>query len=419
MRREGEERPGLVPFERFFAVLGYVSFCCVLMFFLAEVASRVAVPVYRHFKLPYRHFRSRGGTLFTNAYIDGISASPAYDGYAWAEDFWKEQRARWEELRTSFYPYEPFRIWGTQLDRGKYINVDNTEMGAMRRTVNALQPGCDKQTGIKIWFFGASTSWGYGVPDFATIPSYLSPRLNAGSGSCVEVINLGVDGYNTNQEAIYLTQKLKAGWRPDVVIFYDGFDEAAIGSSEPGLPEAHWFYRDIKAKSESSILSWPDLVKRSYFLQAITYLKWRYQRRRAAIPSDQEWAVRARADMDNYESNRRLVALLCSEYGFDAYFFWQPCIMYGDKPLVPYEQAITEVPSVHADYAAIRAVYEEADRRSAASGKFIFLGRVFDGVKEPVYIDQVHLGPRGNEIIAGAIASAIQPSLIKRSSSGR
>ena len=50
-------------------------------------------------------------------------------------------------------------------------------------------------------------------------------------------------------------------------------------------------------------------------------------------------------------------------------------------------------------------VYREAERHAAAGGSFVFLGDVFNSTQEPIYVDEAHLGPRGNELIAQAIAS--------------
>jgi lysophospholipase L1-like esterase len=419
MRHEAEKKPGLVPFPRFFAVLGYGVFCCVVMFILAEAASRVVFPTYYHFMSPLlragphsenlmsqrRGAGILGGLFFGNAWLDMCSASPAYAGYSWAEDFWKEQRTRYEIETFHPAPYEAFRVWGTEESHGRYINVDKTEMGARRRTINPFQPGCDTRHAQKIWVFGASTTWGYGTPDLATIPSYLSKKLNAEGGNCAEVINLGVDGYNTNKELVYLIQQLKSGERPDTVIFYDGYADAYVGTLGPGIPSTHWDYDEIKAKQESGIWNWPNLVKRSYFLTFLNKLMSRSHPQ--GVHSDQDLAARVRATTDNYELNLHLARLLAKEYGFDAYFFWQPYVLYGKKPLVPFEQSMW-------DDKAIYAVYEEAGRRAAETGNFVFLGRIFDQVKAPIYIDSVHLGPLGNEIIAGTIASQIQAALMNR-----
>jgi lysophospholipase L1-like esterase len=413
----GEKKPGLVPFPRFFAVFGYAVFCCVALFILAEAASRVALPVYDHIKHPlvkagpqFKNLLSQrrgagkwGGWFFADQWVDVNSASPAYSGYAWAEDFWKEQRRLFESENSAPSPYEPFRVWGLKESHGKYFNVDKTGMGTLRRTANPVQPGCQGRPARKVWVFGGSTVYGYGVPDFATLPSYLSQKLNAGSGNCVEVFNLGVDGYNTNQEVVYLTQNLKAGGRPDAVVFYDGFNDAYVGAIEPGNPAAHWFYKEVRARQQNTVINWPTLFKKSYFLAIMGRLSARLHPR-PPVPSGQDSAARVRGTLDNYESNLRLARLLAGAYGFQVYFFWQPYVLYGNKPLVPFERSLDEDKEFY-------AVYKEADRRATATGNFIFLGRIFDQVKEPLYIDTVHLGPRGDEIVAGAVAAKIQPDL--------
>jgi hypothetical protein len=49
-----------------------------------------------------------------------------------------------------------------------------------------------------------------------------------------------------------------------------------------------------------------------------------------------------------------------------------------------------------------KAVYEAA--RARLSGRddegIYFLGDVFDEIDDPIYIDWMHIGPNGNEIIA-------------------
>jgi hypothetical protein len=56
------------------------------------------------------------------------------------------------------------------------------------------------------------------------------------------------------------------------------------------------------------------------------------------------------------------------------------------------------------------AVYEQAKRRLSGRERegIVFLGNVFDDVPEPLYIDYVHVGRRGNEIIAGEIVKSIR-----------
>ena len=355
MASHSGERPGLVPFQKFFAVLGYAVFCCLFIITLAEGASWIAWTFYRHFRSPLRHAgpesenlkKRRRGLKNHRSWLlgdpwDPGSASPAYDGYPRAEDFWEEERARFAREKDAVPPYEPFRLWGWVPWKGKFINTDETEMGVLRRTVNQFRPGCDHRVAKKIWFFGRSTAWGWSVPDSATIPSYLSEKLNAHANGCFEIVNLGMIGYVMNQETIYLIQELKAGRRPDVAIFYDGINDALVGAFAPALPETHYVYSETKSKWESGILSWPDLVERSYFLRIMTRLESRIRSHAQGDLSEQTWNTRARATLDNYESNVQLVQALAQAYGFEVRFFWQPVLLYGEKPQTPFERAQSE-----------------------------------------------------------------------------
>ena len=423
MNEVNGKRPGLVPFQKFFAILGYAVFSLVPILALLEGVSWFLWSVHQKWNTPLRRVGPHAENVLnmrrgvgTGKYmllwdpLAGPSASPAYEGYAWAEDFWREQRAR-DELETSPLPYEPFRIWGTPRSVAKYINVDATEMGAVRRTVNPLRPACKSRKALKVWFLGGSTAWGTGTPDFATIPSYLSARLNAGGDDrCVEVTNLGVDGYNTNQEIIYLIQQLQAGRRPEVVIFYDGINDAYAGAYWPGIPSTHEGYIEVKAKFESRIIDWPGLGARSYFLKVAHGALRRLKGTSVTGAQEQDLPALAKATMDNYEANLRLVECLAQAYGFKAHFFWQPTLLYGGKPQVPFEGAIRDTGQLQH---AVQAVYEEAERRAAASGKLILLSHLFDQIREPLYVDFFHLGPQGNEVVATAVANRLLPLLLK------
>jgi hypothetical protein len=92
------------------------------------------------------------------------------------------------------------------------------------------------------------------------------------------------------------------------------------------------------------------------------------------------------------------------------FFFWQPSLASGNKPLTPLEQQFQSDSSGSAQpnsLAILKAVNEEAARRSFPGGDFICLGEVFNSVQVPIYIDNLmHLGPRGNQIVAHAIAKS-------------
>ena len=110
--------------------------------------------------------------------------------------------------------------------------------------------------------------------------------------------------------------------------------------------------------------------------------------------SDGELAAKAQATLQNYETNMKLLHILATAYGFKTYFFWQPVLAFGAKPLAPFEQELAKARSEELGgrvHRGLKAVYQEAETRSAAFTSFVFLGHVFDEVGEPLYIDEFHL----------------------------
>lgn len=77
------------------------------------------------------------------------------------------------------------------------------------------------------WFFGGSTTFGFGVADRETIPAYLQSALGT------PVLNFGVRAYNSALETRLLAHYLRLGFVPSEVLFLDGINEAC----EPDLPQ--------------------------------------------------------------------------------------------------------------------------------------------------------------------------------------
>lgn len=194
MSRENKSSGGLVPFATFFGNLGYFIFCLVVIVALLEFIAFSFWSV--------RQFFLRGNFHETES-----AWSSSYDGQPWAQEFLQEQR----EGGNRPHEYVPFRIWGTMYQKGRYINVDKTDLGLLRKTINVVRKECQGKPVTKIWVFGGSTVYGIGAPDWGTLPSYLSAGLQGVSDDCVEVSNLGVAGYVTNQEVILLMEELKRG----------------------------------------------------------------------------------------------------------------------------------------------------------------------------------------------------------------
>ena len=74
----------------------------------------------------------------------------------------------------------------------------------------------------------------------------------ARSASTSNVRNLGRRGFVSTQEVIYLMRELQAGRRPDVVVFYNGVNDAAAVSLWPEFPGAHVSFDTVHDRFEAT-----------------------------------------------------------------------------------------------------------------------------------------------------------------------
>ena len=360
-------------------------------------------------------------TVFSlrNLLIDDVRrASGVYAGQPWAEAFLAETG----ELQSSRRQrYEPFAVWGNAEFHGTYINIDAGATGTWRRT-GAPCPQAQSGT-VRVWVLGGSVVLGLDTPDFATIPAYLSRALTT-PGRCIEVTNFGVVGHVINQHAIVMADLLKRGYRPDIVLVLAGANEIGVGIFAPGLAWTHGDFFEIKRRVEDAVPLGP-LLERSYGFTIARAVARRLAPDRVlglaagggTAPLDvSPTGVQAKVQqvLDNFEATVDLMGILSRAYGFRLRVFWQPILLVGRPHPDAFERALLENPafrfnvSVLDEFRVVVAVYQEAERR-ARHGRFVFLGRVFESIGEPVYSDGLHLGPRGNEVVAGAMAAALAP----------
>jgi len=225
------------------------------------------------------------------------------------------------------------------------------------------------------------------------------------------VRNFGVEGYVSNQELLQLSKHLKTNQPPDIVVFYDGVNDAAAAGASAGAPSAHFYLGTIKSRVEGTFSGRLDFVREAYTMQVLEALRGRsHSLRLSELPAGQ-MQQKATAVLDNFEANLRLAQAFAKTFDFELFWFWQPSLYYGHKTRVPFEEHVFEVNASDENKrwsAVIAKVYQEAERRATQNGDFIFLGSIFDYVTEPLYIDEAHLGPRGNELIAQYIARHLQ-----------
>lgn len=301
--------------------------------------------------------------------------------------------------------FEPYYHWKGNPSSGSMVNVDAE---GYRKTVKSPREGA-----ARVFCLGGSTMWGRGVPDQYTIPSMLQAYL----GDDYDLLNLGQMAFVAVQEQNLLLERLSFGDVPDIAIFYDGVNDGYAGAYSPAIPRDPQMVRMERQMGER----WEkggffDLLAFGFF--AKTNYRHIYDLREAEL---EEWGSRVSPDieenvrksLDAYEEFVRQVKGIAAVYDFEVFFFWQPNIFSLDKKLTPYELQILEATDdVLAE--SQHAVYREAKKRLVDSEEVVFLGDLFAGVEQPVYIDFCHVRPRGNR----KIVEAMLPSIQRRMKSG-
>jgi len=320
----------------------------------------------------------------------------AYGGAPWVVDYWREQRQTKEHwVPYSYFETEPFQ--------GRYINVG---ADGLRRTWNRAAGKDD----ARIYMFGGSATWGFGCRDEGTIPSALS-RLLAEAGLDVQVKNFGQNAHVSTQEVIVLLKALETEPAPDIVIFYDGYNDT--GSSLV-VGFAGQTYTEKDRAREFQILRRPrDLF--SALLGSSGLARWsRFIEPPLLFPApDPKRADQlAREVVQRYAANVRLVEETGRVVGFQPIFYWQPTVQdKGHKS--PFEQRLPERDKA-VDF--FKRVHRNlvAHETLAHDESFHDLTKLFAEEREPCYIDRVHLSEGANRKVASRMLVDVVPALRAR-----
>jgi hypothetical protein len=337
--------------------------------------------------------------------LENAQASAAlsvYKSQPWAATYWREEVAAFKVL------YEPYVLWRRAPYTGETIVIDDD---GLRRTTHS---DCSGQK-YTIWIFGGSTMWGAGSPDWLTIPSLLAEQYEK-NGMPVCVHNYGTSAWVSTQETIEFLQELKrASRRPDLVIFYDGINDAftLYQSGSIDVPQNNDRIRSKLESGDPMQTGWNHPRSNSmlqFFLDSKTFqaisrigTSLRLMRNGSRPAFDrQPGGDRIQAQFDvAYLKNLDLIAALGREYGFKYAFFWQPVMLASHKHLSNEEEII-----LHKTLATNDGMQEMFEKmyslaESEKRQNFFDIADVLDPREDTIYIDFAHLSPEGNRLVAG------------------
>lgn len=301
----------------------------------------------------------------------------------------------WQEFGSLSGVYFPYILWRRDTYAGETITVDNN----YRRIVPNTQ--CDEENPYTVYMFGGSTMWGTGAPDWGTIPAYLQTLLDEQLDTPVCIINYADTAYVSTQELLLLILELQSGQAPNLVIFYDGINDA-INSNIAQQPAIHARLDLIDSQLANDLPTFQSNTIRllSQFINIqnnTTNLATDYEIGFDASTLSEEIAL-------TYLSNYQTVQQLADLHDFDFAFFMQPLVFIGDKLLTEEEQLLmAELTRFGDTQNIVNDLYDYGEDFDRENTNLFSLSDIFDEETQVLYADFMHLVPEGNEIVAREI----------------
>lgn len=316
---------------------------------------------------------------------------------------------------------------------GRYFNVDRLQPTGLTYRRTSGSPASGNDTKI-VLVLGGSTVYCSEVPDQHTLPSELSRVLNKTDTSSYKVVNAGVTSANSLQEVERLALELERGFRPAIVLAYNGVNDALQGVYFGG-PDGVMFEhskRPAQISHENSLKNTikgflPEkLVVLIRKIRAIVTLKNIYgaikQRQTYDAPRQTPAHLGEPVKLNdlaahtaqNYSSNMHKVQELAGKYSFRFMVVLQPHIYsarYSNRTADLSNAGAAETRRLPQVQRAFDAAYPElrlAIQNLSSSGVEAFdLSDALANKTQEVFLDSHHINAVGNKQIAERLGQMI------------
>jgi hypothetical protein len=262
-----------------------------------------------------------------------------------------------------------------------------------------------------VWIFGGSTLQEHQTTDERSIANAIAETM-AAAGIRVRVENFGVPTFQSLLELIKfmtLAARAPADRLPDVVVFYDGYNDAnhgfyfGAGNIQNDLSAK--LAALVEQKSGTLFLYGASLglADHSAFWRA--HVHRRLERALFRDPDPQPDEANLRRAIEIYVRNTEIADGICAAIEARCFFVLQPLIA-TKTPLGPIEeQAIAELRPSLIEFA--RSFYALAGAEMQGSAGFIDASTVLNDHPEDVFFDLGHVSAFGVPVVGEFIATAI------------
>jgi len=254
----------------------------------------------------------------------------------------------------------------------------------------------------RIFMVGGSTIFGYGTSsDYDTIPAHLQEKFNQlNLEKRVEIINSGINGYNSNDEMNLVKNKL-VHYDPDLVIIFDGSNDmfrAYNGTlNAHDLGDVGYIYRKYFQfyKTLDVINNVMDKPKNPIYNE---------------VWSGGKIELGDRAEI--WKNNMLKICKTGNQNGFKTLILLQPFMGTGDRSLTQFEkklfnnQVLKPYPNALSEYSLFADNIDDLKNSCTAAYD---LRNGLDKAKGEVYFDKWHNWQTHNRVIANEIFELALP----------
>jgi len=245
-------------------------------------------------------------------------------------------------------------------------------------------------------------------------------KLIGAAGVTAEITNFGQPGYASTQELIALNLELQSGNIPDIVIFYDGFNDigATLMNRHSGLAAD-----EFRRGTQDDLLRRTSLASIGALLVAHSSISHLFRPSTKDELISQITETLHSADPTTviesigqcYVANMKLTQAVCAAHSAPVVFFWQP-IVFSRSSAAPAEKSIVDDNADNKQFYLL--VYEmmrnyiRDNINDPLISRLHYLGDAFDRPElddTDFFWDRCHVSEAGNAIIANRIMSHLLP----------
>lgn len=270
-----------------------------------------------------------------------------------------------------------------------------------------------EESTYRVFLIGGSTIFGSGATsDVTTIPELIQTKFEELRPDLkIEIINAGVSAANSNTENKLILDKI-IGYDPNLLIFYDGWNDAwhrniilseidslhtekDITSSQKNSGVIDFFQNNLK------IYRTPLVIYKNFFWDKVTHYQGNLETKDLIKITEKI--------SSNWEKNKMEICQLGHDTNFKTIVILQPILGTGNKLYSKGENII--LPKTQFDIETLyvlNALEKPLNELNSICDQVIDMRNVFDDIPHPIYFDKGHMSDYGNNIIADKISESIK-----------